>query len=34
MIYFETLRLRLRDWEASDLEPFRQMNADERVMKY
>ncbi|WHX25064.1 GNAT family N-acetyltransferase [Virgibacillus halodenitrificans] len=34
MIYFETSRLRLRDWEASDLEPFRQMNADERVMKY
>ncbi|WP_248926227.1 GNAT family N-acetyltransferase [Paenibacillus hamazuiensis] len=34
MIYFETSRLRLRDWEETDLEPFRRLNADERVMKY
>ncbi len=34
MIYFETPRLRFRDWEEADLETFRRMNADERVMKY
>jgi ribosomal-protein-alanine N-acetyltransferase len=34
MIYLETTRLRLRDWSESDLEPFRRMNADERVMTY
>ncbi|MBM7568531.1 GNAT family N-acetyltransferase [Paenibacillus sacheonensis] len=34
MIYLETERLRFRDWEAEDLEPFRQMNADETVMRY
>ncbi|GMK38680.1 N-acetyltransferase [Paenibacillus sp. CCS19] len=34
MIYFETERLQLRDWEEADLEPFRRLNADERVMKH
>ncbi|MET3290317.1 UNVERIFIED_CONTAM: RimJ/RimL family protein N-acetyltransferase [Brevibacillus sp. OAP136] len=34
MIYFETPRLRLRDWDHADVEPFRQLNADEQVMKY
>jgi hypothetical protein len=28
MIYVETSRLRLRDWEEADLEPFGQFNAD------
>lgn len=34
MIYFETSRLRLRDWKEEDLEPFCRLNADEQVMKY
>lgn len=34
MIYIETERLILRDWKKTDLEPFCQMNADERVMTY
>jgi RimJ/RimL family protein N-acetyltransferase len=34
MIYFETARLRLRDWEETDLEPFSRLNADEQVMRY
>ncbi|MBB4826356.1 ribosomal-protein-alanine N-acetyltransferase [Sporosarcina luteola] len=34
MIYVETPRLRLRDWEERDLPPFRRMNADEEVMRY
>lgn len=34
MIYIETSRLQLRDWEAEDLEPFSQLNADEQVMRY
>jgi len=34
MIYLETSRLQLRDWEAEDLEPFSQLNADEQVMRY
>jgi RimJ/RimL family protein N-acetyltransferase len=34
MIYLETLRLQLRDWEETDLEPFVRLNADEQVMKY
>ncbi|GGH19939.1 GNAT family N-acetyltransferase [Paenibacillus segetis] len=34
MIYIETARLRLRDWEEADLEPFCRLNADEQVMKY
>ncbi|MFC4353519.1 GNAT family N-acetyltransferase [Chryseomicrobium palamuruense] len=34
MVYIETARLRLRDWEQTDLEPFSEMNADEEVMKY
>ncbi|NBD24702.1 GNAT family N-acetyltransferase [Paenibacillus glycinis] len=34
MIYVETARLRLRDWQDSDLEPFRRLNADEEVMAY
>ncbi|CAG7636127.1 GNAT family N-acetyltransferase [Paenibacillus allorhizosphaerae] len=34
MIYLETSRLRLRDWEESDLEPFGRLNADEEVMRY
>ncbi|MBO9600621.1 MAG: GNAT family N-acetyltransferase, partial [Cohnella sp.] len=34
MIYFESSRLRFRDWEETDLEAFRRMNADEQVMRY
>ncbi|MBM6996020.1 Acetyltransferase (GNAT) family protein [compost metagenome] len=34
MIYIETTRLQLRDWKESDLAPFRQLNADEQVMRY
>ncbi|MEK0313858.1 GNAT family N-acetyltransferase [Cohnella sp. 56] len=34
MIYLETSRLRLRDWEETDLAPFYRLNADEQVMKY
>ena len=34
MIYIETDRLILRDWKGSDLEPFRKLNSDEKVMKY
>lgn len=34
MLYIETSRLQLRDWEAEDLEPFSQLNADEQVMRY
>ncbi|MGI5839375.1 MAG: GNAT family N-acetyltransferase [bacterium] len=34
MLYIETPHLRLRDWEASDLAPFRQLNADAQVMRY
>jgi ribosomal-protein-alanine N-acetyltransferase len=34
MIYFETSRLLLRDWEEKDFEPFCRLNADEEVMKY
>lgn len=34
MIYIETTRLRLRDWQQSDFEPFSRMNADEEVMRY
>ncbi|RKN77136.1 GNAT family N-acetyltransferase [Paenibacillus ginsengarvi] len=34
MIHIETPRLRLRDWEQSDLEPFCRMNADKHVMRY
>ena len=34
MIYFETKRLVLRDWNVQDLYEFRIMNKDSRVMKY
>lgn len=34
MIYIETSRLFLRDWEQTDLEPFRRLNADAMVMQY
>ncbi|MUT64899.1 GNAT family N-acetyltransferase [Paenibacillus sp. NEAU-GSW1] len=34
MIYLETARLQLRDWEETDIEPFSRLNADEEVMKY
>lgn len=34
MIYFETPRLRFRDWKETDLEPLSRLNADEQVMKY
>ncbi|MDA1369232.1 MAG: GNAT family N-acetyltransferase [Proteobacteria bacterium] len=30
----KTQRLRLRQWQDSDLEPFADMNADEEVMKF
>ncbi len=34
MKYIETDRLVLRDWEAEDLPLFKEMNKDERVMRY
>ncbi len=34
MIYFETPRLRFRDWREADLDPFSLLNADKEVMKY
>ncbi|WP_028543292.1 GNAT family N-acetyltransferase [Paenibacillus taiwanensis] len=34
MIYIETSRLNLRDWEERDVEPFCRLNADEQVMTY
>ncbi|MBM7706349.1 RimJ/RimL family protein N-acetyltransferase [Chryseomicrobium aureum] len=34
MIYIETPRLIVRDWKDTDLEPFRQLNADEEVMRF
>jgi ribosomal-protein-alanine N-acetyltransferase len=34
MIYLETSRLQLRDWKETDLDPFRRLNADEKVMTY
>jgi len=34
MIYLETPRLVLRDWQETDLEPFARMNADAEVMRY
>lgn len=30
----ETARLKLRQWQTSDLEPFAKMNADPRVMEF
>ncbi|MBS1213448.1 MAG: family N-acetyltransferase, partial [Proteobacteria bacterium] len=30
----ETGRLKLRQWQSADLEPFARMNADARVMEY
>lgn len=34
MIYFKTQRLVFRDWKEQDLNEFRIMNKDTRVMKY
>lgn len=34
MIYFETPRLLLRDWQDDDLPAFAAMNADARVMEF
>lgn len=34
MIEFETDRLRLRQWRATDRKPFAEINADERVMEF
>lgn len=34
MIYFETQRLIFRDWNKQDLNEFRIMNMDSRVMEY
>lgn len=34
LIKFETNRLRLRQWESADREPFALMNADPRVMEF
>lgn len=34
MIQLETERLILRDWRGHDIEPFCNLNADARVMKY
>ncbi|SHM73616.1 GNAT family N-acetyltransferase [Gracilibacillus kekensis] len=34
MIYVKTSRLQLRDWKESDLQPFCELNADEKVMRY
>ncbi|WP_077706038.1 GNAT family N-acetyltransferase [Virgibacillus dokdonensis] len=34
MIYVEASRLRLRDWDETDIVPFSALNADENVMQY
>jgi RimJ/RimL family protein N-acetyltransferase len=34
ILAFTTVRLRLRQWQASDRAPFAEMNADPRVMRY
>ncbi|RFS24744.1 N-acetyltransferase [Chitinophaga silvatica] len=34
MIYLETPRLRIRDWEKRDIPPLVAMNGDSRVMEY
>jgi RimJ/RimL family protein N-acetyltransferase len=34
LIEFETERLRLRQWQESDFDPFADLNADPRVMEY
>lgn len=34
MIYIETPRLILRNWQEDDLKPFRELNSDEEVMRY
>jgi len=34
MIYIETPRLLLRDWQEGDIEPFARMNCNPQVMKY
>jgi RimJ/RimL family protein N-acetyltransferase len=34
LITFDTVRLHLRQWRASDREPFAQLNADPRVMEF
>ena len=34
MIFFETSRLIVRDWKASDLKTFQQMNNDPTVMEF
>lgn len=34
MIYIETSRLKLRDWEETDIVPFAELNADENVRRY
>lgn len=34
MIYFETDRLRFRDWQQEDFVTFEKMNADAEVMRY
>ena len=34
MVTLKTMRLILREWNATDREPFAQMNADSRVMEY
>jgi len=34
MVYFETERLRFRDWSKEDLPQLRKMNKDPQVMRY
>ena len=34
VIYIETERLNLRDWETKDLLPFQKMNANAQVRRY
>ena len=34
VVYIETERLRLRDWEDKDLLPFQKMNANPQVRRY
>lgn len=34
VVYIETERLKLRDWEATDLLPFQKMNANPQVRRY
>lgn len=33
-VYIETNRLKLRDWQDEDLQPFQQLNANRQVRQF